>query len=154
MITFENWHEVRHTLPGFDQYKIVNELLAEYVACRKNNSNIKEPKFSKCYYDNSWHLEFIEDKTDIFEYSFNCLRIYLTYNHQELENYHFFRSIDLFYKFLSQHFDIDKRQWLDTMYSYAQCSEHHKAPVFIQNMDQYYEKQNIMDSMKCLIKSV
>lgn len=152
MITFENWHEVRHTVSGFEQYKVVNELLKAFADARAKDVEICEPKFSNCYYDNGWQLDFRKENISIYEYSFNCLRIYLTYNHEEVENAQFFRSIDLFYKFLSQHFDIDKREWLDTMYSYAQCSEHHKAPVFIQNMDQYFEKLKIMDDMKCLTR--
>ena len=88
---------------------------------------------------------------NIFEYSFNCLRIYLTYNHEELENAKFFRSIDLFYKYLLQYFQLSKKEWLVKIYAYAKQSEHHKAPVFIKNMDQYFEKQKIMDDMKCLI---
>lgn len=152
MITFENWHKIRHTLSGFEQYKVVNELLKAFADARKNDINNCEAKFSKCYYDKGWHLEFRKETVDIYEYSFNCLRVYLTYNHEEVENAQFYRSIDLFYKFLSQHFNIDKREWLDRMYSYAQESEHHKAPVFIQNMDQYFEKLHIMDNMRCLTK--
>jgi len=153
MITFKNWHEVRNTLTGFEQYRIINQLIKQFVIERSKDHNICEPKFAESYYkDNVWHLEFSKGNVSIYEYSFNCLKLHLVYNHQEVENAHFYRSIDLFYKFLSQYFDIDKREWLDTMYSYAQCSEHHKAPVFIQNMDQYFEKLKIMDNMKCLIK--
>ena len=152
MITFENFHKERNKLSGFEQYKVVNELLKAFADARAKDNEISEPKFSKCYYDNRWYLDFVKENISIYEYSFNCLRIYLTYNHEEVENAQFFRSIDLFYKFLSQHFHIDKQEWLDSMYSYAQCSEHHKAPVFIQNMDQYFEKLKIMDDMQCLIK--
>lgn len=152
MITFKNWHEVRNTLSGFEQYKIINELIKQFVIERSKDSSICEPKFAECYYDNSWHLEFSKINISIYEYSFNCLRIYLTYNHEELENAKFFRSIDLFFKYLKDHFELDKREWLDKMYMYAQQSQHHKAPVFIKNIDQYFEKQKIMDDMKCLIK--
>tara|TARA_B110000305_G_C19460497_1_gene653999 strand:+ start:1373 stop:1831 length:459 start_codon:yes stop_codon:yes gene_type:complete len=152
MINFENFHKIRHTLSGFEEYKIVNSLLKSFADARVNDITISEPKFSNCYYDKEWVLDFIKNPVDIFEYSFNCLRIYLTYNHEELENAKFFRSIDLFYKYLSQYFKLNKREWLDKIYVYAQKSEHHKAPVFIKNMDQYLEKQKIMDDMKCLIK--
>lgn len=152
MITFKNWHEVRNTLSGFEQYKIINELIKQFVIERSKDSSICEPKFAECYYDNSWHLEFSRINISIYEYSFNCLRLHLVYNHQEVENALFYRSIDLFYKFLSQYFNIDKQEWLDAMYKHAQESGHHKAPVFIQNMDQYFEKLHIMDNMKCLTK--
>lgn len=152
MITFENWHELRHTVSSFEEYKIVNNLLKEFADSRAKDMNNGQPKFKDCYYDKKWHLQFSKETVDIYEYSFNCLRVYLTYNHVEVENAKFFRSIDLFFKYLSTHFDLDKREWLDRMYSYAQKSEHHKASVFIQNMDQYFEKLHIMDNMKCLTK--
>lgn len=152
MITFENFHEVRNKLSGFQEYKMINDLLKNFAEARANDTSIAEPRFANCYYENKWVLDFIKKPVDIFEYSFNCLRIYLTYNHQEVENYKFFRSVDLFFKCLQQHFNLDKREWLDKMYSCAQESEHHKASVFLQNMDQYFEKLKIMDDMKCLIK--
>ena len=152
MINFENFYKTRQSLSGFEEYKIVNSLLKSFANARANDTSIAEPKFSNCYYDKEWKLDFAKRPVDIFEYSFNCLRIYLTYNHEELENAKFFRSVDLFFKCLQQHFNLDKREWLDKMYSCAQESEHHKAFVFLQNMDQYFEKLKIMDDMKCLIK--
>jgi hypothetical protein len=152
MINFENFYKTRQSLSGFEEYKIVNSLLKSFANARANDTSIAEPKFSNCYYDKEWKLDFAKKPVDIFEYSFNCLRIYLTYNHEELENAKFFRSVDLFFKCLQQHFNLDKREWLDKMYSCAQESEHHKAFVFLQNMDQYFEKLKIMDDMKCLIK--
>ena len=152
MINFENFHKTRQSLSGFEEYKIVNSLLKSFANARANDTSIAEPKFNNCYYDKEWKLDFVKKPVDIFEYSFNCLRIYLTYNHEELENAKFFRSIDLFYKYLLQYFQLNKKEWLTKVYAYAKQSEHHKAPVFIKNMDQYFEKQKIMDDMKCLIK--
>ena len=152
MINFENFHKTRQSLSGFEEYKIVNSLLKSFANARANDTSIAEPKFNNCYYDKEWKLDFVKKPVDIFEYSFNCLRIYLTYNHEELENAKFFRSIDLFYKYLLQYFQFNKKEWLTKIYAYAKQSEHHKAPVFIKNMDQYFEKQKIMDDMKCLIK--
>ena len=152
MITFENYHQIRNKLSGFEEYKIINSLLKAFVDYRVNDSSICEPRFNNCFYDDKWILDFRKEPIDIYEYSFNCLRIYLSYNHEEVENYKFFRSIDLFFKYLHQHFQIEKSEWLDKMYSYAKKSEHHKAPVFIENMDQYFEKKHTMDKMKCLIK--
>ena len=152
MINFENFHKTRQSLSGFEEYNIINSLLKLFADARANDASISEPKFSNCYYDKEWKLDFVKDPVDIFEYSFNCLRIYLTYNHEELENAKFFRSIDLFYKYLKDHFELDKREWLNKMYTYAQQSLHHKAPVFIKNIDQYFQKLKIMDDMKCSIK--
>ncbi len=152
MINFENFHKTRQSLSGFEEYKIVNSLLKSFANARANDTSIAEPKFNNCYYDKEWKLDFVKKPVDIFEYSFNCLRIYLTYNHEELENAKFFRSIDLFYKYLLQYFQLNKKEWLAKIYAYAKQSDHHKAPVFIKNMDQYFEKQKIMDDMKCLIK--
>jgi len=152
MINFENFHKTRQSLSGFEEYKIVNSLLKSFANARANDTSIAEPKFNNCYYDKEWKLDFVKKPVDIFEYSFNCLRIYLTYNHEELENAKFFRSIDLFYKYLLQYFQLNKKEWLTKIYAYAKQSEHHKAPVFIKNMDQYFEKQKIMADMKCLIK--
>ena len=152
MITFDTWHTARHKVSAFEEYKIVNNLLKEFADCRAKDINICQPKFKDCYYNKKWHLEFSRHPIDIYEYSFNCLRVYLAYNHEEVENAKFFRSIDLFFKYLKIHFKLDKREWLDKMYAYAQESDHHKAPTFIKNMDQYFKKLHIMDEMKCLIK--
>ena len=98
MINFENFYKTRQSLSGFEEYKIVNSLLKSFANARANDTSIAEPKFSNCYYDKEWKLDFAKKPVDIFEYSFNCLRIYLTYNHEELENAKFFRSVDLFFK--------------------------------------------------------
>jgi|TARA_B100001094_G_scaffold13134_1_gene11518 hypothetical protein len=155
MITFENWEEVRHTMTGFDQTRIVNELIHACVQARLNDSTVCDfTDKSQQRYDNGWQLEFTHDDSTIYKFSFNCLKLYLFYNHQELENSRFYRSVDLFFKLISDKTnDIDKRNWLERMYKLALTRENQKkADDFIENMEQYFTQLQLMDDMKCLIK--
>jgi len=154
MITFENWHEVKHDMTGFDQTRIINELIHACVQARFNDPTICDFKHRSLQrYDNGWQLEFSRTNVTIYKFSFNCLKTNVFHNHQQLENNHFFRSVDLFFKFIKDNTDdISKKVWLDRIYNLALQSDHHKSLVFIENMDQYFTQIKLMDDMKCLIK--
>lgn len=154
MITFDNWHEVKHNMSGFDQTRIINELIHACVQAKFDDPTIGHfTKRSRQRYDNGWHLEFTHTSVDIYDFSFNCLKTNVFHNHRQLENNHFFRSVDLFFKFIKDNTDdISKQVWLDKMYKLALVDDHHKSKEFLENMDQYFLQKKLMEDMKCLIK--
>ena len=155
MITFENWHEVKHNMTGFDQTRIINELIHACVQAKFDDPTVSYfTDRSEQYYDTEWHLEFTHTSVDIYDFSFNCLKTNVFHNHQQLENNKFFRSVDLFFKFINDRTDnISKRTWLDHMYTLAANKKNNKkSREFVENMDQYFIQIQLMDGMKCLIK--
>lgn len=154
MITFDNWQKVKHNMTGFDQTRIINELIYACVQARFDDPTVCDfTERNKQRYDNGWQLEFTHEESTIYKFSFNCLKTTVFHNYQALENNRFFRSVDLFFKFIQDKTnDIDKRIWLDRMYNLALKSNNTKAKEFVQNMDQYFIQLQLMDEMKCLIK--
>ena len=154
MITFENWFEIKNSLSGYDQARIINELIHACVQAKINDWSISYFKDrSLQIYDNGWYLQFTKTNATIYDFSFNCLKTNLFHNHQQLENNHFFRSVDLFYKFINDNkIELSKKVWLDKMYMLALASDNHKSKEFVENMDQYFAQRKLMDDMKCLIK--
>lgn len=154
MITFENWSQVKHNMTGFDQTRIVNELIYACVQARFNDPTVCDfTEKSKQRYDNGWHLEFTHEDSTIYKFSFNCLKLNVFGNYQELENTKFYRSVDLFFRFINDRTDdVSKRVWLKRMYNLALKDNKQKSKEFVENIDQYFKQLQLIDEMKCLIK--
>jgi len=154
MITFDNWPQVKHNLTGFDQTRILNELINACVQARFNDPTVCDfTDKSRQRYDNGWQLEFTHEDSTIYKFSFNCLKVNVFGNHQELENTKFYRSVDLFFRFINDRTDnISKRVWLKRMYNLALKDNKQKSKEFVENIDQYFIQLQLIDEMKCLIK--
>ena len=154
MITFENWSQVKHNMTGFDQTRIVNELIYACVQARFNDPTVCDfTEKSKQRYDNGWQLEFTHKDSTIYKFSFNCLKLNVFGNYQELENTKFYRSVDLFFRFINDRTDdVSKRVWLKRMYNLALKDNKQKSKEFVENIDQYFKQLQLIDEMKCLIK--
>jgi len=154
MITFDNWQKVKHDMTGFDQTRIINELIYACVQARFDDPTVCDfTERNKQRYDNGWQLEFTHEDATIYKFSLNCLKTSVVYNYKQLENTKFYRSVDLFFKFIQDKTnDIDKRIWLDRMYNLALKNNKKKDKEFVENMDQYFIQLQLMDDMKCLIK--
>ena len=86
MITFENWFEIKNSLSGYDQARIINELIHACVQAKINDWSISYFKDrSLQIYDNGWHLQFTKTNATIYDFSFNCLKTNIFHNHQQLE---------------------------------------------------------------------
>ena len=154
MITFDNWSQVKHNLTGFDQTRILNELIYACVQARFNDPTVCDfTDRSRQRYDNGWQLEFTHEDSTIYKFSFNCLKTNVFGNHQELENTKFYRSVDLFFRFINDRTDdVSKRVWLKRMYNLALKDNKQKSKEFVENIDQYFKQLQLIDEMKCLIK--
>jgi len=152
MYTFETWAEDRKQMDSFTEYRLVNELIKTSVETRSKDAMTYDYRFPKCIYDKKWSLTFNEKISSIAEFSFNCLKVHILHNNKDVENYRFFSSVDLFFKYL-QKFDLHNNKTLriKEMLDVAKDSDHHKAPVFIENMKSYLEKENIISKIETLL---
>lgn len=146
MIKLRNWGEIKKDLSDIQQIKIVNDLIRRSVIDRRSNTNCFSYKKDDCVYNEGWYLHWNERPCDIYEFSFNCLKLSIFRNNVVPENYKFFKNLDLFFFHLknNQLIDCSKIHWIERMRYVSLEVNEKKTESFCFNLDQYLEKENIL----------
>jgi hypothetical protein len=152
ILSFETWEDDRKNINPLAEQKLIKDLIFESVYAKKINSANSNYVFSDCFYNNGWNLSWQTQNNTVAEFSFECLKIHILNNNVSVENFKFFRSIDLFYRALLYYeFKILKEEWIQGMMIAATQSNHHKSKIFVANLKQYIEKEQLIRDIENLL---
>jgi hypothetical protein len=152
MITFNNWAEQRIILGPVLEQKLVTELIFETVLSKKNNPKISNYVFDQCFFENKWQLSWRENSNTFAEFCYECLKTHIFYNYSDLENFKFYRSVDVFYRAsVTNEIPLNKSIWIQDMIDAAKVSTHNKSKLFLSNIIRYQEKEKIIYDIESLL---